>query len=192
MDVNLVNAQPRPRFGRIPERGLTDTRLWRTRHAMHARVLYACAIHADAAGMFCVSQNTIANLVGLKHGASAHSYMKDLEDWRYLRRIGKIKHPARKLLGAASKAGVKLDDAISPLSDLIVRQMIIRPGEDERDNAANIPARRRLDDDCVASSKKMRGKAPITHSPKIAAPREMKAGRDDGDTYISQTDFKIF
>ena len=92
-------------------------------------------------------------LVGLKHSASAHSYVKDLEDWRYLRRIGKIKHPARKLLSAASKADVKLDAAISPLSDLIVRQMIIRPGDDERDSAANISARRRLDDDCVASAK---------------------------------------
>jgi len=35
----------------------------------------------------------------------------------------------------------------SYLADLIIRQVIIRPGEDEAENAARIPAARRIDED---------------------------------------------
>ena len=93
-----MKEKKRPRFGRLPERGVIDKRLWRTRHGMHVRVLYACAIHADAAGFFCISQDTVAKLVGLRHGASAYSYLRDLEDWGYLRRIKTIPHPDRKFV----------------------------------------------------------------------------------------------
>jgi hypothetical protein len=137
----------RPRFGRLPERGVTDKRLWRTRHGMHARVLYACSIHADAAGLFCISQETVAGLVGLRHGANAYSYMRDLEDWGYLRRVKTLPHPDRKFIKDAAKAMGRTDIKPPYLSDLIVRQVIIRPGEDEADNAAKIPASRRIDED---------------------------------------------
>ena len=140
--------EKRPRFGRLPERGVSDKRLWRTRHGMHARVLYACSIHADAAGLFCVSSQKIADLVGLKYASSALSYLRDLEVWGYLRRVGTITHPEKKLYREAAK--VFQPGAPRPpryLKDLIVRQMIIRPGEDERDNAAKIPARRRVDEE---------------------------------------------
>ena len=47
-----MKEKKRPRFGRLPERGVIHKRLWRARHGMHVRVLYACAIHADEAGFF--------------------------------------------------------------------------------------------------------------------------------------------
>ena len=99
-----MKEKKRPRFGRLPERGVIDKRLWRARHGMHVRVLYACAIHADEAGFFCISQDTVAKLVGLRHGASAYSYLRNLEDWGYLRRIKTIPHPDRKFVKDAAKA----------------------------------------------------------------------------------------
>lgn len=140
--------KPRPRFGRLPERAVTDKRIWRTRHGIHARVLMACAIHADATGLFCVGMQKVADLVGLKHGSSAHSYLRDLEDWNYLRRVGTITHPDKKFFWEAQKVlGPAAGKYPAYLKDLIVRQVIIRPGEDERDNAAMIPARQRVDEE---------------------------------------------
>ena len=141
------HVEKRPRFGRLPERGVSDKRLWRTRHGMHARVLFACAIHADVQGLFCVSQETVAGLVGLKHGANAHSYMRDLEDWGYLQRVKSLPHPDRKFIKEAARAMGRSDIRPPYLSNLIVRRLIIRPGEDQAENAAKIPASKRIDED---------------------------------------------
>ena len=142
-----TDEKKRPRFGRLPERAVTDKRLWRTRHGMHMRVLLACAIHANAAGIFCISQETAAKLVGLKHGANAHSYLKDLTDWGYLQRVTTIAHPDRKFIKEAARALGRTDIKPPYLSDLIIRQIIIRPGEDGADAAAKIPASKRIDED---------------------------------------------
>lgn len=142
-----MKEKKRPRFGRLPERGVIDKRLWRARHGMHVRVLYACAIHADEAGFFCISQDTVAKLVGLRHGASAYSYLRDLEDWGYLRRIKTIPHPDRKFVKDAAKALHRPGLRPPFLADLIIRQVVIRPGEDEADNAAKIPTANRIDED---------------------------------------------
>jgi hypothetical protein len=189
----------RPRFGRLPERGVGDQRLWRTRHAMHARVFYACSIHADAAGLFCISQNTVANLVGLRHGASAYSYLRDLEDWGYLRRVDTIPHPDRKFFERASSVLGRKEIKGPYLSDLIIRQVIIRPGEDEAENAARIPAQRRIDEDhpvgvtCgphIAEIKQPR-KTAQNYSHQRAVVKEVVT-KDRVEVVIAPTNFEVF
>lgn len=161
--MSAIVKHKRPRFGRLPERGVTDRRLWRTRHGMHFRVLYACSIHADAAGLFCISQDTVSRLVGLKHGANAHSYLRDLEDWGYLRRIKRLPHPDRKFIREAAKALGRKDIRPPYLSDLIVRQLILRPGEDEIENAAKIPLSKRVDEDTPPQDTKTTARKPTDH-----------------------------
>ena len=91
--------------------------------------------------------HTVAKLVGLRHGASAYSYLRDLEDWGYLRRIKTIPHPDRKFVKDAAKALHRPGLKLPFLADLIIRQIVIRPGEDEADNAAKILAANRIDED---------------------------------------------